>query len=83
MRIPASGKPGSTQVVVGLFVPFGFDGFGLIIGIEDHVGKSTGITVFAPPSGPKHRLQAMGALARWRFAFESSLETSPRASQRR
>jgi hypothetical protein len=46
----------STQVVVGLFVAFGFDGFGLIIGIEDHFGKSTDITVFAPPSGSKHRV---------------------------
>jgi hypothetical protein len=78
-----SGKPSSTEVVVGLLVAFGLDGFGLIVGIEDHVGKSTDITIFAPPPGPEHRVEAVGAFARWRLAFESGFEPSPRASQRR
>jgi hypothetical protein len=73
----------SAQIVVGLLVAFGFDGFRLIVGIEDHIGKSTNITIFAPPPGSKHRVEAMGAFAGWRLAFESGLESRSRASQRR
>jgi hypothetical protein len=60
---PCLGKPGSTQVVVGLLVAFGFDGFRLIIGIEDHVGKSTYIAIFTPPPRSEHRVEAMGTIA--------------------
>ena len=81
--LAGSGNSSSTQIVVGLLVALGLDGFGLIVGIEDHVGKSTDITIFTPPPGTKHRIQAMRALARWRFAFESRFESSSRASQRR
>jgi hypothetical protein len=57
------GKSSSTYVVVGFLVALGFDGFGLIVGIEDHIGKSTDITIFAPPPGSEHRVEAMGTLA--------------------
>jgi hypothetical protein len=78
-----SGKSSSTQIVVGLLVALGLDGFGLIVGIEDHVGKSTDITIFTPPPGTKHWIQAMRALARWRFALKSDLKPRSHASQRR
>jgi hypothetical protein len=78
-----SGKSSSTQIVVGLLVALGLDGFGLIVGIENHVGKGTDITIFAPPSRAEHWVEAMRALARWRFAFESHLKPRSHASQRR
>jgi hypothetical protein len=78
-----SGKPSSTEVVVGLLVAVGFDGFGFIVGIEDHVRKSTDITIFAPPPGSEYWVEAMGTFARWRLAFESGFEPRSGASQRR
>jgi hypothetical protein len=46
----------SVQIVIGLLVTVGFDGFRLIIGIENHIGKRTDITIFTPPPRPEHRL---------------------------
>ena len=71
----------STQIVIGLLVAVGFEGLGLVIGIEDHIGKSTDITIIAPPSGSEHRIKAIGTLARWRFAFESGFEPRPHTRQ--
>jgi hypothetical protein len=73
----------SVQVVVRLLVAVRFDGFRLIVRIEDHIRKSTIITIFAPPSRSKHRVEAMGTFARWRFALESGFEPGSRARQRR
>jgi hypothetical protein len=78
-----TGEFSSTQIVIGLLVAVGFDGLGLVIGIEDHIGKSTDITIIAPPSGSEHRIKAIGTLARWRFAFESGFEPGSRTRQRR
>ena len=69
------GKPSSAQVVVRLLVAVGFDRFRLIVGIEDHIGKSTYITIIAPPPGSKHRVQAMRAFARWRLRLRERLRT--------
>jgi hypothetical protein len=49
-------QSGSVQVVVRLLVAIGFDGFRLIVGIEDHIRKSTIITIITPPSGSEHRV---------------------------
>jgi len=57
------GELRSTQIVVGLLVAVGFDRFGLIVGIENHFGKSTYITIFAPPPGSEHRVETMWAFA--------------------
>ena len=73
----------SAEVVVGLFVALAFDGFGLMVGIEDHSGKSTIIALFTPPPRSEHRVEAVGTLARRRFAFESGLEPGYRAAQSR
>jgi hypothetical protein len=81
--VGGSGESNSTEIVVGLLVTLGLDGFGLIIGIENHVGKGTDITIFAPPSGTEHRVEAIRALARCGFAFESDLKPRSHASQRR
>jgi hypothetical protein len=69
-----TGEFSSTQIVVGLLVAVGFDGLGLMIGIENHIGESRNIAIITPPPGSEHRLQAMGALARRRLAFESGFE---------
>jgi hypothetical protein len=58
-----TGEFSSTQIVVGLLVAIGFDGFGLIVGIENHIRKSTNITIIAPPPWSENRVQAMGACA--------------------
>ena len=71
------------EIVVGLFVTLALDGFGLVVGIEDHSGESTIIAIVTPPPGSKHRLEAVGASARRRLAFESSLEPRYRAAERR
>jgi hypothetical protein len=62
------------KVVVWLLVAVRFAGFGLIVGIEDHTGKSTGITIFTPPAWSEHRSKAVGASAGWRLARESGFE---------
>jgi hypothetical protein len=54
-----------------------------MVGVEDHSGESTIIAPFTPPSGPEHRVEAVGTLARRRFAFESSFEPGYGATQRR
>jgi len=71
------------EIVVGLFVTLAFDGFRLMVGIEDHSGKSTIIAFFTPPTGSEHRVEAVGTLARRRFAFEGSLDPRYGATQRR
>jgi hypothetical protein len=76
-------KLGSAEVVVGFFVALAFNRFGLVIGIEDHSGESTIIAIVTPPPGSEHRLEAVGASARRRLAFESSLEPLYRAAERR
>ena len=73
----------SGEVVVGLFVALAFDGFGLMIGVKNHSGEGTIIALFTPPPGSEHRVEAVGTLARRRFAFESSLEPRSGATQRR
>jgi hypothetical protein len=73
----------STQIVVRLLVTIGFNGFRFIVGIEDHIGKSTNITIIAPPSGSEDRIEAMGTFARWRLALESGFEAGSHARQRR
>ena len=65
---------GSAEIIVGLFVALAFDGFGLMVGIENHSGKSAIVTIFTPPAGAEHRVETVGTLARWRFAFESGFE---------
>jgi hypothetical protein len=77
------GNLGSVEVVVGLLIALGLDGLGLMIGIEDHLGKSTKVAIIAPPPGSEHRFEAIGTFARWRFAFERRFEPRSRASQRR
>jgi hypothetical protein len=72
---------GSAQIVVGLLIAVRFDGLGLIIGIENHIGVRTDITIIAPPARSEHRLLAMGAIARRRFAVESGFKPRPHASQ--
>jgi hypothetical protein len=57
------GNPGSIHIVVGLLVAVGLDGFGLVISIQDHFRKSTYIATITPPSGSKHRVEAMRAFA--------------------
>jgi hypothetical protein len=73
----------SNKVVVGFFVALTLDGFGLVVGIEDHSGESTIIAIITPPPGSEHRLDAMWASARRRLAFESGLEPRYRAAKRR
>jgi len=51
----------SAEVVVGLLVPIGFDGFRLVVGLEGHIGKSTTITIVAPPAGSEYGIKAIGA----------------------
>jgi hypothetical protein len=74
---------GSAEIVVGFFVALAFDGFGLVVGIEDHSGKSTIIAIVTPPPGSEHRLVAVRASAGRRLAFESGLEPRYRAAKRR
>jgi hypothetical protein len=45
-----------------------------MVGIENHSGKSAIVTIFTPPAGAEHRVETVGTLARWRFAFESGFE---------
>ena len=73
----------SAEVIVGLLVPVGLDGFRLVVGLEDHIGKSTTITIIAPPAGSEYGIKAMRAFARWRFAFKSGFKTGSHARQRR
>ena len=73
----------SVEVIVGLLVPVGLDGFRLVVGLEDHIRKSTTITIIAPPAGSEYGIKAMRAFARWRFAFKSGFETGSHARQRR
>jgi hypothetical protein len=73
----------SAEIVVGLFVALAFDRFGLVVGIEDHSGKSTIIAIITPPPGSEHRLAAVWALARRRLAFKSGLEPRYRAAKTR
>jgi hypothetical protein len=73
----------STQIVVGLLIAVGFDGLRLIVRIEDHVGKSTRITIIAPPPGSEDGIKAIGALARWRLAFQSGLKAGSHARERK
>jgi hypothetical protein len=80
---PQARKFGLAEVVVGLFVALAFDGFGLMVGVENHSGKSTIIAAFTPPPGSEHRVEAVRTLARWRLAFESGLEPRYGAAQRR
>jgi hypothetical protein len=77
------GTPSSTQIVVGLLVALGLDGFGLIVGIEDHIGEITNIAIITPPPGSEYRVEAMGTFARWRLAFESGFEPRSGARQSR
>jgi hypothetical protein len=77
------GAARSAEIVVGFFVALAFDGFGLMVGIEDHPGECTIIAFFTPPSGSEHRAGTVWTLARRRFAFESGLEPRYRAAQRR
>jgi len=74
---------GSAQIVVGFLIAVRFDGLGLIIGIKNHIGINTDITIIAPPARSEHRLLAMGAIARRRFAVESGFKPRPHASQGR
>ena len=74
---------GLAEIVVGFFVALAFDGFGLMVGVEDHSGESTIIALFTPPPGSEHRIEAVGTLARRRFALESSLKPGYGATQRR
>jgi hypothetical protein len=74
---------GSAEIVVGFFVALAFDGFGLVVGIEDHSGKSTIIAIVTPPPGSEHRLVAVRASARRRFALKSGLEPRYRAAKNR
>jgi hypothetical protein len=67
------------EVVVGLLVSIGFEGFRLVVGLEDHIGERTTITIIAPPTGSEYGIKAMWAFARWRFAFESGFEPGPHA----
>jgi hypothetical protein len=71
------------EIVVGFFVALAFDGFGLVVGIEDHSGKSTIVAIVTPPPGSEHRLVAVWASARRRLAFESGLKPWYRAAKRR
>jgi hypothetical protein len=72
---------GSAQIVVGFLIAVRFDGLGLIIGIENHIGICTDITIIAPPARSEHRRLAMGAIARRRFTVESGFKPRPHASQ--
>jgi len=62
-----SGRSALTEIVVGLFIALTFDGFGLMVGIENHSGKSAIVTIFTPPAGAKHRGRDSGDMA---FAME-------------
>jgi hypothetical protein len=64
----------STVVVVALLVVVRFEWLWLIIGIQDHAGKSTNVAIVAPPSGSEHRVVAVRTLARWRLAFKGGFE---------
>jgi hypothetical protein len=74
---------GLAEIVVGFFVALTLEGFGLVVGIEDHSGESTIIAIVTPPPGSEHRLVAVGASARRRLAFESGLEPRYRAAKNR
>jgi hypothetical protein len=54
---------GSAQIVVGLLIAVGFDGLGLVVGIENHIRESTNITIITPPARSKHRFHTVGAIA--------------------
>ena len=71
----------SVEIIVGLLVPVGLDGVGLVIGLEDHIRKSTTITIITPPTGSEYGIKAMRAFAGWRFAFKSSFEPGSHARQ--
>jgi hypothetical protein len=73
----------STVVVVGLLVVVRLEWLRLVIGIQDHAGKSTSVAIVAPPSGSEHRVVAVGTLARWRLAFKGGFEARSRTVKRR